>query len=122
LEHAALGKSYTIPYASEIHINWQYVEDAARSILLACLANRTETRIFNTSGDIRTVGEVIQCIKRMLPETDLSCGKEVIVFAQKYDKDNIKHQLGYEPEYSIEKGFKKTINEFRAKTGLPEIS
>jgi len=118
LESVALGKSYTIPYTSETHINWQYVEDTARCILLACLVDRTETRVFNTSGDLRTVGEAIECIKRMLPETKLSYGKEVIGFAQKYDKENIKRQLGYEPEYPIEKGFKKTINEFRAKAEL----
>jgi nucleoside-diphosphate-sugar epimerase len=122
LEHAAIGKSFTIPYGSETLINWQYVEDAARCIFLACLAGRTETRVFNTSGDLRTVGEVIQCIKRMLPETDLSCGKETIGFAQRYDKENIKRQLGYEPQYPIEKGFKKTIDEFRAKAGLLKIS
>jgi len=122
LENAALGKSYTLPYTSDTHINWQYVEDAARSILLACLVDRTETKVFNASGDLRTVGEVIQCIKRMLPEADLSCGKETIGFVQKYDKENIKRQLGYEPQYPIEKGFKITINDFRAKAGLFGIS
>jgi nucleoside-diphosphate-sugar epimerase len=113
LESAALGEPFTIPYAGENVINWLYAEDAAQSIFLACGVKRTEARVFNVSGDVRTVDEAIRCVQRLVPEAKLIPGEGSIGFVQKYDQEGIERQLGYKPRFCIEEGFRETLDHLR---------
>lgn len=112
LESAALGRPYRIPYAGESVINWLYVEDAARSLALACRAGGTETRVFNISGDVRTVDEAIRCVKRIVPGAELRSGEGAVGFVQKYDQETARHRLGYTHQFPIERGFQETLRHF----------
>ena len=93
-------------------IKWLYVEDAARSLALACRAGGMDTRVFNISGDVRSVDEAIRCVENIVPGAELHCGEGAIGFAQKYDQEAAKRQLGYTPQFPIEPGFQETIRHF----------
>lgn len=113
IESAALGQSYTVPYAGDTMLNWLHVDDASQSIFLASTVKGTETRVFNVSGDVRSVKDAIRCVQHIVPKAKLYLGEGYIGFAQKYDHEGIERQLGYRPRLRIEEGFRESLDYFR---------
>jgi len=120
IEKPALGKPAKVPCGDDT-IDWQYVEDASKAILLAIKSKKTKTRIFNTRGDLRSIKEAAKYIQRLIPGADVTLkpGKFGIIW--KYKTRRIEQELGFKPEYSMEKGIKKTVNILRQKADLPLI-
>ncbi|MDD5126647.1 MAG: NAD(P)-dependent oxidoreductase [Dehalococcoidales bacterium] len=120
MENPGLGKEGLVP-DGESMANWLFVEDAARSVALACKAGKTETRAFNISGDIRSMKEAADYVKSIIPgaKITLSPGKGVQAYA--YDVSLIEKELGFKPKWSMEAGMKQTINTIRKWHGLPPV-
>ena len=120
IEKPALGKPAKVPCGDDT-INWQYVEDASKAILLAIKSKKTKTRVFNTGGDLRSVKEAAQCIQRLIPgaEVTLKPGKFGIVW--KCKTSQIERELSFKPKYSMEEGIRRTVNILRQKANLPLI-
>ena len=68
IEAVALGKPYVSPFGDDA-IDWQYVEDVSRSIVMSCTCPATKTRVFNVKGGIRTVKEGIAYLKKLVGPT-----------------------------------------------------
>lgn len=119
IEAAALGRPYTVPFADDT-VDWQYVGDIARLIGQALEAPMPKTLAFNTRGDVRPVMDGANYLRQLAPGTqfDFEPGKFGIYW--NLDTSVLEAELGFKPEYDLEKGILKTFNDFRRLHGLPE--
>jgi nucleoside-diphosphate-sugar epimerase len=120
IENPALGKPVKVPYGDQ-KIDWQYVKDAVKAIILACNVTQTKRRVFNTCGDLRTVREAAEYIKKLIPEAIIEVEPGVMGWQMEFDITMAKEELGYSPSYTMEEGIKEHINIVRSRAGLPPI-
>jgi nucleoside-diphosphate-sugar epimerase len=118
----ALGLPAEVPYKDEFQ-NFMYVKDAARCIIMLCNVERTETRSYNVSGDLLTVRNFAEIVKKIIPGADISLegGKFPVELAWKYDISKIKKEVGFTPNYKAEQGIRESINFVRQKNELPSV-
>ncbi len=89
-----------------------YVKDVARANLKA-LGKKTKSKIFNIgTGQQTSISELFQTIKKILRSSIKAKYKKEIpgeVRDTYLDINQAKKELGWQPEYSLEKGLKETI-------------
>jgi UDP-glucose 4-epimerase len=106
----AIGKPGVIPNGEAIH-NWIYIEDAAKSLVMASKVAKTENKIFTAGGDIRSVAEVATLVRTLIPGADITLLPGQFHLAYKFDTTLIRNELGFEPQWTIEKGVKNIIDQ-----------
>jgi len=111
----ALGKEGRVPQGDST-VNWLYVEDAARAAVVASKTGKTKTRAFNLNGDIRSMSEAVDCVKKLIPDAKLTLSPGSSGFIVKYDATRAKEEIGYEAQWTLEKGMEKMIRDIRDKT------
>ena len=117
----SLGKPGRVTH-SDAMIGWSYVDDPARATVMASKAKTNKTRSYSIMGDVRSVKDVVEYVKKILPNADITClpgtftGDPV-----KLDTNLIEEEIGYIPEWSMEQGIKETINITRKQNGLAII-
>jgi UDP-glucose 4-epimerase len=117
----ALGKPGRVPYDDAL-IGWSYVDDPVRATVLASKVHRTKTRNFSIMGDPRTLQEVADYVRKIIPGAVITLlpgsftGDPV-----QLDTGPVEEEIGYRPEWSMERGIKETINNVRQEHGLPAI-
>ena len=117
----ALGKPGRVPHRDAV-IGWSYVDDPARATVMASRVPRTKTGAFSIMGDVRTVEEVANYVRDIVPGADITTlpggglGASV-----KFDTGPIEEEIGYRPEWPMERGIKETINMVRREHGLSPI-
>jgi UDP-glucose 4-epimerase len=111
----AVGKEGRVPQGDSI-ANWLYVEDAARAAVMASRAGKTKTRSFNLNGDIRSMSEAVDCVKKIIPDAKLTLSPGSSGFVVKYNATRAKEEIGYESRWTLEKGIEKMIRDIRDKT------
>lgn len=119
MRKAALGQPHNVPYADTI-LDWLHVEDAAQAVVLASQAQRTETRTLSVVGDFASVRQVAAIVKSLHPEASLTLSPGLALDLQfaKPDGTASKREIGFEPKYTLQKGVRKTINEYRRRAKL----
>jgi UDP-glucose 4-epimerase len=120
IEAAAHGKPYVSPFGDDA-IDWQYVEDVSRSIVMSCTCPATKTRVFNVKGGIRTVKEGVAYLKKLVPSAQITLEPGVFGISWDYDADPIAQEVGFTPQYTMEQGILKTLNRFRELAGMDPI-
>ena len=120
IRRAALGEAYEVPFGDET-LDWEYVEDISRLTVAASQAKRTETRVFNTRGDLRPVKMAMEYLKRLLPDAQLIVKPGYYGIVLDLDTTLLEREVGFEPRYSMEEGILKTLNAFRSQAGLAEL-
>jgi nucleoside-diphosphate-sugar epimerase len=113
IRKAAELAPYQVPFGDD-KIDWQYVEDVSRVTLRALEVGSTKTRIFNTRGDVRGVADGVAYLKRLEPRADLTLLPGTFGIAWEYDSEPARAELGFEPEFSMERGIEKTLGYYRA--------
>jgi len=101
--------------------DWLYVEDVARAIRLASEAPPTRSSGLNICGDTRPMREAVAFVRQLLPEASIQVQAGGTHRGIRYDASATEAAIGYSPQYSMEEGFRKTINMVRADRGLPEV-
>jgi UDP-glucose 4-epimerase len=109
----ALGKPGKVPYSGNETINWLYVEDAARGVVMASQKARTKTRAFNMGGEICSVATAVAYVRKFIPEADLTFLPRRIDFSGKFETTRMREEIGYEPQWTLEKGIKQVIEAVR---------
>lgn len=121
ITNPALGKPGRVPHGDAM-IGWSYVDDPARATVMASKVLKTKTRSYSIMGDVRSVREAADYVRRILPQADITVlpgtftGDPV-----KFDTTAIEQEIGYRPEWSMERGIKEAINTIRRENGLPLI-
>ncbi len=73
-------------------------------------------------GDVRSVKEVADYVRGLLPNADITLLPGITLRESfRYDAKPIEEELGYRPQWSLEQGIKETINITRREHGLPPV-
>ncbi len=123
VEKPALGESFSVEYGDQV-IDWQYVRDIAQAFRLAAEVDREDLsqRVYNVRGEVATIREAVETVRGIVPDADLEVGDEgELPWTQKLDMTAAKEDLGYEPEYDLERGFREYVDVLREEAGLDPI-
>jgi UDP-glucose 4-epimerase len=123
IEKPALGEPYSVEYGDQA-IDWQHVEDIAQSFRKAAFAPESDLtqRIYNVRGVLATVREAAETVEKIMPDADIEVSDEgELPWTQNLDMTRANEDLGYDPEYDLEAGFRKYINVLREDAGLDPV-
>lgn len=87
-----------------------YGKDAAKGTVLACLKDKLKDRLFHIgSGEMVSGDEILLALKRQFPKAEITLlkGEKPMPYPEARipnDLSRSREQLGYEPDYLLEKG------------------
>lgn len=112
-----------VPYGDS-EMDFLYIEDVARAVLLALDAKSSNGASYLISGDRRPVREAFECVRSLLPDAEMTLlpGIRPIQHTIRFDDTATRQDLGYSPAVRMEEGLKRTIDMTRKSAGLPPIS
>ena len=113
----ALGKPGRVPYSGDQVLNWLYVEDAVRGVIMAARKARTKTRAFNMGGDICSVSAAAEYVKKLIPGADLTLLPKRIEFTGRFESTQIRDEIGFQAQWTLERGIKQVIDSVRHMEG-----
>ncbi|RBI62084.1 UDP-glucose 4-epimerase [halophilic archaeon] len=123
VEKPALGEPFSVEYGDQV-IDWQHVEDIAQAFRLAAFTpdDDLSRRVYNVRGTVATIREAAETVRGIVPDADLDVSDEgELPWTQKLDMTAIQEDMGYEPEYDLESGFRKYIDVLREEHGLEPL-
>ena len=96
-----LGEPSEIPFGDS-NINWLYVDDAAHAFIEASKVTRAPTRVYNLSGDVRTVAEAAEYAKEISPGAKITLLKEgELPLATNFDASVIEKEVGFKCKWTL---------------------
>jgi len=117
----ALGKPGRVPHGDAI-IGWSYVDDPARATVMASKVLKTKTKSYSIMGDVHSVKEAADYVREILPGADITVSPGGFTGDPvKFDTRLIEEEIGYRPQWPMERGIKEAINMTRKEHGLPPI-
>ncbi len=123
IEKPALGEPFEVDYGTE-EIDWQHVADIAQSFRLAAFADEADLtqRVYNVRGELASVREAAETVEGIMPEAEITVHDDgELPWTQRLDMTAIQEDLGYEPAYDLESGFRHYINVLRKEHGLDPV-
>jgi nucleoside-diphosphate-sugar epimerase len=108
----ALGKPGRVPCRDDT-LNWLYVEDAARGVVMASRRATTKTRCFNIDGEICPVVLAANYVRKIVPDADITLLPGSTGFTGKYETSRIREEIGYRSQWPLEKGIEQVISAVR---------
>ncbi len=122
LEKVLSGQEAKLPVRS---MEWVYSKDAAQGAFKACHAGKLQNRVFNISmGEKRPNEEIVSIIQRLVPgarvnlvEPPKSVGPLPKGEKEAYDISRPRAELGYEPQYRMEKAIEDFVEFLKAIRG-----
>ena len=120
IEDAIAGREFSIPRGGDQRNDVVYVGDVAHSIVLALNAEGLTQGTFNIgTGRGVTLKDFADVLKRMFPEAKIDIGSGLDFregYKQSYcvfDIAKAREQLGYEPQYDLERGIGDYVESIR---------
>jgi UDP-glucose 4-epimerase len=104
LDAIARGEDVTIPNPEE-RGDWLYVKDAIKAILLVWDRPAVRQRIFNISGGVHSIREVVAIAKKYRPQARVVLkegGKSLSPYPVAYDDSAARNEFGWIPDFTIE--------------------
>lgn len=119
----ASGKPVVLEWGDQL-VDWIYVKDLARAIVLAGTLGKLNHRTFNICGHRATVADAAEMVKKLEPLADIKVlsGKRPM-WVPYLDMTRSENELGYRPSYSLEDAFSeymKEIKESYSERGIKE--
>lgn len=110
---AALGKPYHIPYGGRAA--YQYADDVARTFIACARAPFRGAEIFNLSGSVATMGEIVAAIEAAAPEARglITFDEKSLPFPEVFDAAPLERVIGALPLTPLEQAVAETIALFR---------
>lgn len=112
IENALRGEKVILHGGGDNILDFTYVEDTARGIVLASLSPAGEEQTFNiTRGDGRSLRDYADILKNYFPNIEI-VNKPMEIYRPKRGALSInkaREMLGYNPEYSLEEGIKQYL-------------
>lgn len=113
VEYPALGKPTKVPFGDQ-EIDWQYVKDVVKAFILAYRTKNPEHRVFNVGGEVHTVRQAADCVRKFIPNAIIEVESGELGWVSRYDTTRAREELGYEPSYTLERGVEDQIKTIRA--------
>mgnify|MGYP005837373027 FL=1 len=110
---AALGKPYHIPYGGRAA--YQYADDVARTFIACARASFQGAEIFNLSGSVATMGEIVAAIEAAAPEVRglITFDEKPLPFPEAFDAAPLEQVIGTLPFTPLSQAVADTIALFR---------
>lgn len=121
IEGAALGGT-CVAQGGDDRYDWMYVTDAARSVGLALFADTTPSRALTVGGEVATVGEVAEMLRRWFPAAEIMVEPGSSELVADYDPGPALAEIGYAPLTSLRDGVLATANAVRRRAGMPLVA
>jgi len=124
VEKPTLGESFSVEYGDQ-EIDWQHVEDIAQAFRKAAFTPEDDLtqRVYNVRGELATVREAAETVEGIVPEADLTVSDEgELPWTQRLDMTKAQEDLGYDPAYDLEAGFRSYIDVLRREHGLEPLA
>lgn len=116
IENSYFGQECLAPPAAQ-HYPWTYVKDVANAFYAAYrFPEKPSVRIFNVCGESRTIGEVADYLKSILPKTNIKFGNKLVSRLAVCKTDRIEKILGFKAEHTMEKGVQDYLKDLKART------
>ncbi len=116
----ALGQPASVPCGDDV-VDWQYVEDLA-ALLVKCVdLPRMKTPVFNTQFDRRSIREAGAYVKALIPSADITYQPGEFGIAWELDDSRLQDEIGFTPQYPMERGIREVIAHARREAGLPPL-
>jgi UDP-glucose 4-epimerase len=116
IEHSMLGKPVRHPQGAEQKDDMIYHKDTARGIVSACFAEKPIHSVFNIGTGVgSTLMDFVRAIKKIYPNADIEIGPGLNYLMRDhntysvFDISRAKAELGYTPEYDVERGVRDYI-------------
>lgn len=126
VEHAVLGRPFSLWVAPEFKIPALYVKDAARSLI--CLKeadeSRLKRRVYNLHGFYAGGKELVDAVLKRIPKAkiDFKPDKEKMDFLsawpERMDDTRAREEWGWKPLYDLDKYVEDAIIEMRTNEGI----
>lgn len=116
----ALEQAATVPFGDDV-VDWQYVEDIAGLLAKAVNLPRTKTSVFNTQFDRRSIREAGEYVAKLIPSAQINYQPGEFGIAWELDDSALQEEIGFEPEFSMERGLRKVMEHARKDAGLPPL-
>ncbi|MCO8246399.1 MULTISPECIES: NAD(P)-dependent oxidoreductase [unclassified Haladaptatus] len=123
IEKPALGEPFSVEYGDQV-IDWQHVEDIAQAFRRAAFTPDEDLsqRVYNVRGTVATIREAAETVEEIMPDADLDVSDEgELPWTQMLDMTAIQEDMGYEPRYDLDSGFRSYINVLRQENGLETV-
>ena len=116
IENSMLGKPIRHPQGAEQKDDMIYHKDTANGIVLACFAEKLSYSVYNIgTGTGYTLLDLAAEVKKRYPKAVIEIGPGLDYFLKNFktysvfDISRAKNDLGFRPEYDLEKGVKDYI-------------
>ncbi len=120
LEKPAIGEPGVIRNGDDTP-DFLYAEDVGRAIRLATEAPPCSLSGLTICGSTGSMRDAAAFVKRLLPDADLRVEDGRSVGTMNYDPSVTEAAIGYSPQFTMQDGFRATINAMRKKHGLPPV-
>jgi UDP-glucose 4-epimerase len=116
------GKPATLPFPSDNRDNWIYVDDCAEQLVRLALKPELEHYVYNSGGETVTAAELVEQVRRHLPDADISLdeSKPYTPLIDDMDGSRLQREIGFRPR-ALSAGLLAHIDEARQAIGLAPI-
>ncbi len=103
----------TVEYGDQM-VDWLYVKDLARAVVLACEADDLPHRVFNICGHRALVREAAELMSRLYPAAPIEVlpGKRPM-WGPVLCSERAENELGYRPAYGLVEAFQECVEQLR---------
>lgn len=116
----ALGEPATVPFGDDI-VDFQYVEDVARLLVTCTEVPKTKHTVLNTQFDRRSIREAGAYMEQLVPDAEISYLPGEFGVAWELDDSALQREIGFTPEFPMERGLRAVANYARRQAGLPPL-
>lgn len=115
IESAMVGEPYEVAQGGDQVDDMIYHEDAAQGVVKACFADHLVNRIFHLgTGQGVTLKDMVKVLEAIFGDIDVRIGPGLDYmgtgkFYGVYDISRARNELGYDPQFNLEKGIKDYI-------------
>jgi nucleoside-diphosphate-sugar epimerase len=120
IENAMNGHDISIQGDGSDKLDFTYIKDFVNGLILTMETDKAKNEIFNlTYGDARSLKEMADILKNYFPEANIlhKDWDRLMPKRGTLSIEKAKSLLGYEPEYSLEKGFVEYIEWYQSMEG-----
>ncbi len=113
---ALRGEPYRLEKGGDHGFQFVRVEDVARAAILAADAKEFDQRVYNVTGGSQiTLGEAANMVREAIPGADIEIGPGHLHLDRQgpYDISAADRDLGYRPEWPVERGIPEYIDWLR---------
>jgi UDP-glucuronate 4-epimerase len=109
---AVRGEPYAIGFSGTAQ--YDYAPDVARAFVIAAGATRGGAAVYNTSGVVASVEQVVSAIRRVVPGAEVTFGGDPLPFPTELEAVGFDRDVGPFPRTPLDIGVAATIAHFRA--------